>query len=461
MLKKRLTGNIGANLFAQGVNVVAQLGSVSLFLACWNKQRYGEWLLISAIPSYLSLADAGFATFSGNEVSMLVSKGDLAGARRSLHTAWGFLIGISLVIGIAAWAALALLPWQAWLNISLISTGSAQRAITLLCLYTVIGLWMAIYGTVYRGAYRNARYIYLANCGRLLEFGVTAICVYLSQSVVVVAAGMLCARVLTMIGLEFDSRRFADFLRVGLFEFSRKELSRTWRSSSMFMVFALGNAFYFQGLTLLAGRMLGPAAVVIFNTTRALTRVMVQFVTIIKHSVWPEFSYLFGKGELVKARRLNGLAFECAWVAVAALSGGLYLIGPWVMRLWTHGAVEINRGFLSLFLISAGLNSLWFICSGLLMGANHHEGLARRYVIATAGSLLCAIPLVYWLGIHGIAIAMILCELVLLPYTLKYTCALLDQSVSQFALDALRLRTMLGVVSDWRQTRKSPSHTIT
>lgn len=440
MLKKRLAGNFAANVFAQFANILVQLGSVPLFLAFWSKERYGEWLFISAIPSYLSLADAGFATFSANEVSIFVSKGERVKAKRTLHTAWGFLLGISSVIPLLTWAALSTVPWQRWLNITVIGNQEALGAVSLLCLYSVVGLMLGIYGTVYRGAYQYARSVYVTSTGRLLELGAMAICVTNSPSAVVLAGAMLGARVLTILAVDYDSRRFSTDLHLGLSSFSVEELKRTWRPATMFMPFLLGNALYFQGLTLLAGRMLGPIGVVLFNTTRTLTRVIVQFVTMIKNSVWPEFSYLFGAPDFEKSRRLNGLAFEVTWVAALSLAVLLYLFGPWLMGMWTHGNVVLDRSLLLLFLVSAVLNSLWFICSGLLMGANRHSGLAKWYLASTALSLVLAIPLVRGLGISGIAWAMILCELLLVPFTLKEACSVLEQPLGQFLRDAFCLR---------------------
>ena len=211
-LKQRLAGNFFANLLAQGTTVLVQLATVPLFLTCWGKERYGEWLIISAIPSYLSLADAGFATFSANEVSMLISKGDREGARRSLHTAWGFLLGVSILILVLAGVALLVLPWQDWLNIAVTGHRDAQLAALTLCAYSVLGLLLGIYGTIYRGAYQNARGVNIGNAGRILELVVMTLAVYFSHSVVILSGAMLTARAITMLVVHLDSDRLAGGL---------------------------------------------------------------------------------------------------------------------------------------------------------------------------------------------------------------------------------------------------------
>ena len=456
MIKKRLAGNFAANLFANVVNVAWQLGTVPLFLAFWSKEHYGEWLLLFAIPGYLSLADVGLSTTAANEVSMLVAAGKTEAARCSLHTACAFLSAVSLGLMVfVGWGAF-LVPWENWLQFHAPGASEIAGTIFFLTIYTVAGFAFALYGAVYRAVYRAPRIATITSVSRLVELFAIGGSVVYSDSFMALAASLAAVRVVTVGLLYFDGHRLSPGLQLGYSGFSRDELRRTWRPSLMFMAFALGNAFYFQGLTLLTGRILGPVAVVVFNTTRTLTRAIVQFVAMIKHSVWPEFSYLFGARDLVRARRLNSLAFEITWVATFFMAGALYLLGPWILQFWTHRMVELDRNLLVLFLAGAVLNSLWFVCSGLLMGANQHGGLAIRYVSATAVSLVLAIPLVHWLGLAGIAWTMIICEAVLLPYTLIHTCRLLEQPLGDFLLHALRLRQVRLTVAKWFFQREMP-----
>ena len=47
-----------------------QLASLPIFLSRWTTEKYGYWLMISAIPTYLTLADVGILTASGNMMAM-------------------------------------------------------------------------------------------------------------------------------------------------------------------------------------------------------------------------------------------------------------------------------------------------------------------------------------------------------------------------------------------------------
>src|SRR5262249_10081754 len=111
MLKRRIIANLGANGFAQLVNIITQLVAVPLFLYAWSKEHYGEWLLLSALPTYLSLAEAGFVSVSANKAAMLASAGKPEEVRRVLQTAWGFLLIMSGFLALLAAPAAFLVPW--------------------------------------------------------------------------------------------------------------------------------------------------------------------------------------------------------------------------------------------------------------------------------------------------------------------------------------------------------------
>lgn len=445
-LRKRLISNFAANLFAIACTAGVQLGSVPIFLSFWSKERYGEWILISSIPTYLALAEAGFATTAGNEIGMAVAEGKMERARCSLHTAWGFIVAVSiLVLGLASIASFAV-PWTKWLGLCALEVGEVRWVMLLLSVYTVAGLLYSILGAVYRAGYKNARIGFLTNTGRLIEFAAMAASVTMSQSMITLSRNMLATRVAMALVVYLDSRRISPTLNLGLEAFSAKELKRTWQPSVLFMAMSLGNALYLQGMTLLVGIRLGAGAVVVFNTTRTLTRIIVQFVTLIKHSTFIEFAYLFGSGEFREARRLNGLVFEISWVVSVTSAFVVYLLAPLVMSAWTNRSVEIDHALLSILLLSAVLNSIWFIFSGLLQGVNRHERLGIFYLFATSVSFLIGMLLIRPFGLAGVAWAMVGCEMLLVPFVIQDTCRLIQSSPLELLTDALCLEQSFSLL---------------
>ena len=73
--KKRLALGFLSSTFSRLAASVIQLIQVPVLLHFWGLPRYGEWLILSGIPVYLSFSSIGFGNVAGNEMSMLVGAG--------------------------------------------------------------------------------------------------------------------------------------------------------------------------------------------------------------------------------------------------------------------------------------------------------------------------------------------------------------------------------------------------
>jgi hypothetical protein len=66
---RRILHGLGANAYGQLVVIIIQLAGVPILLHAWGTQLYGEWLILAAIPTYLSMADLGFSQSAGNDMT--------------------------------------------------------------------------------------------------------------------------------------------------------------------------------------------------------------------------------------------------------------------------------------------------------------------------------------------------------------------------------------------------------
>jgi O-antigen/teichoic acid export membrane protein len=439
MLKRRIAGNFLAETFSVFSVACVQILSVPIFLHFWSKEQYGIWLILFSIPSYMALADVGFSTAAGTDASMFKAERKMALARKSLHTGCGAVTGACIMLVLLAALILWVLPSRS-LGWAGPNPGDIKWCVFFLSVYTVFGLGHMLYMALFRTANQYARCIYLFSFCRLVEVLASGVCLYFGGGFVKVAITLTLVRVLFIAIMHVEGLRLSPELKLGYAAFSWSELRRTWRLSLSYMAFPLGSAVYFQGLTLLTGFLLGPTLVVVFNTARALTRLVAQISTILKMSIMVEFPQLMGSGNMVKAKRINEFALELQLLIAIGLSVALFVFGPWLMKVWTHDKVIIGRGLLTLFLIGAVLNSLWHVSSSLLLGINRHGRLAAAYFIVSLLSIGLAALLAKPFGLDGLAWTMIFCELVLVPFTFREICIVLNQPFGEFLVGTLCLR---------------------
>lgn len=417
MLKRVLAGT-GANGYAQLATIAIQLGSLPAFLIHWDLETYGRWLVLSAIPSYLALADVGMVTAAGNRMTMLADREPRA-ATRVFQSATLFLLGVSVLAALLTLASLTWLP-AGWLP------ADGRAAIALLALGVILSLLGGLPEAVYRATGRYAQGTAASTHVRLLEWAGGMAGLILVGSFVAVALGMLLCRALGTAVFVLCTLRRSDSIRWGLREASREELRALLAPAAYFMAFPIGNALAFQGFTLLVAGVLGPAQAAVFNAYRTLARVTVQATGTFSHALWPELSRMYGSDD---RRALSRVFRKAQRIGVGvALAAGLVVlaISPWILELWSHGRIGFELAPMLIAMAYAAAAGCWHLPRVLLLSTNRHRGLALQFLAVTAVSLLLAASLMRISPTLSAAFgAMLAAEFVLLGLSLRGSLSLL------------------------------------
>lgn len=402
---KRLIAGIGANSFGMAITIGIQLVSLPMFLHYWDTSTYGVWLMLSAIPAYLSMADVGMVTAAGNKMTMAVAKGDVSEANRVFQSALMFM---SVVCGVLA---LISVPLILWAPLPALHTFDQRVALSALCVGVLLALFGGLSEAVFKSTKRYAFGTMLGNCVRLGEWaGFMVGLVTIGSFAAVALCGLAVRLIGTLIGVVLTGRGKSGLLW-GVKFLDSVEIRAMIKPAVSFMAFPLANALSFQGLTLLVGGLFGPIAVALFNTYRTIARVAVQVTAIFSHALWPEFSRLFGRGAFGAVEQLFKRSFWLSAAQALLLSLILYFISPWMLRVWTHGAINFDSSLMLLMLLYAAIGGVWHVPRVLLMATNQHVGLAYWTLAAGGLSILLAWVLSAVLQLNGTVLAMLISEL--------------------------------------------------
>lgn len=401
----RIVAAMGAGLLGQGVNIAIQLLSLPVFLHWWDLAHYGQWLMLSAMPAYLSMADVGMVSTAGNRMTMAMGRNDVVEANRVFHSA---IVFMALTCGV-----LAVVSAIGVMGVGVPGVESMADRGALLCLG--LGVLVSFAGgladALFRASHRYALGNALGTLVRLGEWVGQVIGLCIGQDLLSVALGGLVCRVFGTLAMAGLSRSDALGLQWGLRDAHVFEVRGMVRPAVAFMMFPLANAITFQGLTLLTGHLLGPAMVAIFNTYRTLARVAVQVTATFSHALWAEFSRLFGQGG---GSAIASLYTRSAWLGLVGsliLSAALYLVGPSLLSWWTHDAVPLHPALLLWLLLYAATCGAWHVPRVALMATNCHDGLAQGIVLISVLGFGLSWALARVWHVEGIAAGMTLAEL--------------------------------------------------
>ena len=423
---KRLMKGAGAQALSQGVQIIIRLAEIPLFLGFWGAHRYGEWLIVAAIPSWISIADGGFATTTGRDMTMRVAAGDRDGALASFQSSWVLLLGIVVSLAFIFGGLLFAPMVDGWMPPTADGTLAVKLAIFLLLTHVLVGFQAGLIYGAYTSEGRYALGTTMAAATQLTEFVGMAIAVAAGGHIEHAAMGLLAGRCIGLTLNVYVLRRTAPWIHFGWKLASWSYIRKLAAPALSALAFPLGNALNIQGLRLLVGATLGAEAVAIFSTLRTLTRSALQPVSIITRLIEPELAMAFGSSDESMIRQLVRKGGQVAFW----LSGGLclfvLLLGPTILRIWTHGKIAMDWADFAILLSAAAVNGLWTVSLQVAYATNRTQKIALIYTgIYGLGSFAIAWLGIKLLGLPGAAVGLLSAELAMcfqvIPMSLRMT----------------------------------------
>jgi len=420
-----------ANGFARINTTVIQLAGLPLYLAFWGSELYGEWLILTTIPAYLTLSDVGFTSVAQNAMSIRASAGDRDGALRAFQAAFLFVFLI-FCLGSAVVAGLVwLIPFEDWLNLSRLDHAAAWLVLVWFLVKLAAVQFTGLFMGIFRAVGQNPRGVLYFNIALFSQFVLMAAGLAAGFGAVGVAALEALGSVVALIVFWVLGKRYWPWLAFGRFTELREEIHTLLRPSFGMFGCTLSFALTLQGSTTLVGVLLGPQAVVLFNTVRTLTRVPQQAVETISNAVWPEFSLAYGAGDADAMRRLYRQAIGLNIWCMGLICLALLAFGQPVYEIWTRVAITWDNTLFVAMLAVVAVNALHFGSTVSLFAINRHERIAVWFVAAAVLSLALAVPLAETFGVVGVAMALVVDGVVRLMATMRGVRGIIDDTVGE------------------------------
>ena len=459
-LKRRLIAGFGANTFSRGSPPATHPD----FLRCpsssvnWGVHLYGEWILLNTIPSYLGLSDVGFGSVAGNEMTMLAAAQNFEEALVVFQSVWVLTTVITSLLGLLLITLVWVLPIGTWLHMHAISAGDARLIVLLL------GLGGSAGHAGNLVSWRRFRCVGKYPLGTMAKslvvlaaFLSTMIGVWLHLSPVPVTMLYVAVNAVGVFALWILLRREVPWIRFGIRHAQWAVIRRLTGPAISFMSFPLVNALNLQGILVVIGYVMGPIAVVTFNTARTISRSAAQGMNLINNSIWPEMSAAFGIGALDVARMLHRRACQISLLLCLGITLGVAFLGNWIWRVWTVGKVPTDPVLLNIMLLQMVVSAFWFTSSVVPMAINQHQRMARAMLSATCLALVLAwvwmrIPS---LGLRGAAIALVAGDMFTAVYVLRESLRLLGDNLGDFTRSMLDLSLVPRL---WRRSKVPLGH---
>jgi O-antigen/teichoic acid export membrane protein len=417
--RQRLIRAVQGQVASHVVRVIVQVGTVSALTAAWGLNLFGDWLILSAIPIYLTFSETGLFAAASNEMIMRVARDDRDGAR-SVFQATSLAAGLILV-AVASFLLLftVLVPVTTVFNLSEMNESTASWVLIALGL----SAWVSCYVSILYGGFasigRQGEGSFGAAGILLAEFSALAAVALTGGSAALAAAAMLCTQLVSTTVMYRLMRWRAPWLQLGNPPGKRETLRGLLSPTLASAAFPAGFALNVQGMVLLVGLVLGPASAAVFSILRTMSRVVIQLLASIFAVLSPELSRAFAQGDDDLVRHLNRQGSQAAIWLAAPIILFLAVFGGPILHIWTSGEADPGNLLLYLFLAVAAVDTLWFTNLAVIFARNQHQRLALYYIVASVINFPVALILLNVWGIDGGAASLVVVELFMLVVVLR------------------------------------------
>ena len=365
-----------------------------------------------AIPTYLSIADLGILTIATNRI--IISKNEVE-KNTIFQSAQLFVFLSCISILLIAIIIVYLEPFEILLN------KEYKVTIIILIIYTLLSFINGLSQLLFKSTNRYSSGIYIDCISKVAEWAGGVVGLILTGSYISVAVGMLLVRLLSVLITSKLAVKNFEHLEWGINKASKKEIKEMLAPSFAITLIPLGTAVGLQGFTILTGAYLGGGVVVIFNTYRTLTRLIVQFSAAISFAIWPEFSRLYGNNEFNKLRKIYDKLSNISYILISILAILLYIASPTIINFWARDKISYNNYLLILFLTYSSLTSIGHLSRVFLMATNKHILYSYLYLLLNFISLFLAYVVVSKYSIYGLLYVLIGTELIIFIISTKLT----------------------------------------
>lgn len=389
-MTRALSRNFLAQIYSQTVTIAVQLGMVPFLIHAWGVDQFGVWVLLTAIPAYLSFSDFGFTFIAKNDMAIRVSQGDRAGALETFQSILILLCGMGSGLFVLLAGLVLALPLDAMFNLGSQTLTTAREVLVFQIAAALLFQVFLLMGAGVRCEGRAALEFVFTGTSRLLEAAAILIVALTGHGLADAALAALIARGCSLVLILLWLRRTTPWLRIGVASARLARLRALFGPSLTYMMVPISNALLIQAPVVLLGIIATPAVVALFAVTRTVARFGISMANMINYTFAPEYSFAFGRRDYVAFRRfmwLQGVVIISGTVSFGAMS---FWLVPFGVRFLSGNAIIPDTGLSWIMAAAVIAEILWNGAFSPLSAVNRHRGVALSFLVASVLAILAA-----------------------------------------------------------------------
>jgi O-antigen/teichoic acid export membrane protein len=334
--------NIALSFFLKGISIVIGFVVIPMTINYINPSRYGIWITLSSIISWLSFFDIGLGNGLKNKLAEANAVKNYTAARIYVSTTYAVLGIISFVVIFLFYIANHFINWVSILNSSDISANELSHlALIVLGMFCIQFVAQTI-NVVLTAMHAPFKVSLINVIGQLISLIMIYVLTKLTPGsltyLVLILGGVPV--LIQILGSVFyynsDYKHIAPSIKFIDFKYTKELLSL----GGIFFIIQIGALVLFQTDNIVITQLFGPEKVTTFNIAYKLFSVVIMIFTILITPLWSAFTDAYAKGDIIWIKGTLAKLHKY-WLFLCAFTFLLLIISPSVYKFWLNNSVSV------------------------------------------------------------------------------------------------------------------------
>jgi len=404
---RKVVLSAGSSALARVISMSTGLITVPLTLGYLGVERYGLWMTISSLASFVTFADFGIGNGLINALGHAHGKDDMKSAQGHISSAFFSLTGIALFLGALFALIYSFIPWARVFNVkaaAAVAESGPAFAVFVACSLLSIptGIIQKIH-VGYQETYTNNIWMIFGN---LLALAMLLLFIKgqfsLPLLVLAFTGAPLLANFLNGTVL-FGLTRRNLFPRVR--HISRQSSKDLLNTGLYFFVIQACFVVTFTTDNIVIAQVLGAKAVAEYAVPYKLFSIGPMLLGMMIVPLWPAYSEAIARGDIPWVR---STLRNSSWLALGCIlpfSIMLTVFGPLIVKVWVSGAVNSPMLLLASMALQTIATTVALPLAMFLNGAGILKLQLWLGVVQAAFGIIAKIMLAKTIGVAGVPLA--------------------------------------------------------
>ena len=334
--------NIIISFILKGISILISLQVVPITIHYVNSTRYGIWLTLSSLVSWLSFFDIGLTHGFRNRFAESKALGNIEQARVYVSTTYAVLFILFIAFSCLMILLNTFLNWSDLLNINQMYSKELNHVFLIVAVFFGINIVASVFTTMLVADQRPAVASFIQVIGQSLSFAIVYILTKLTTgsllNLALVFSGIpvLVIILSSVILYKTKYKTYAPQLKLVKFSFVKSILGL----GGQFFVITTSMLLIFQLMNVIISRVEGPEVVTQYNLAYRYFNALLMVVVIVLNPFWSAFTDAYAKKDYVWMRRTKE-RLELLWIFSIPIIGMMVWASNLFYGFWLGHLVEI------------------------------------------------------------------------------------------------------------------------